>query len=126
HLDHVHGDADRAALIRDRACDGLANPPGRVSRKLVPAPPVKLLHRAHQSDVPLLNQVKKMQPAIDVVFCDRDYQAKIGLDHLAFGLFDFGLSEDDGLLSSLYIDGSRGVPTLDLADRLSNRALLSL
>ncbi len=29
-LDHVHGDADRASLVRDSARNGLADPPRRV------------------------------------------------------------------------------------------------
>src|SRR5581483_2683426 len=36
-LDHVHGNADRARLIGDRARDRLANPPGGVGRELVAA-----------------------------------------------------------------------------------------
>ena len=33
-LDHVYRDADGARLIRDRAGDGLTDPPGRVGREL--------------------------------------------------------------------------------------------
>src|SRR5262245_8851751 len=40
-LDHVHRDADGAGLIGDGAGDGLTDPPGRVGRELVPAPPLE-------------------------------------------------------------------------------------
>src|SRR5207253_11072975 len=36
-LDHVHRDADGARLVRDRARDRLADPPGRVGAELVAA-----------------------------------------------------------------------------------------
>ena len=36
-LDHVHGNAYGAGLIRDGARDGLPDPPGRIGRKLVAA-----------------------------------------------------------------------------------------
>src|SRR5690554_7717362 len=34
-LDHVHRNPDSAGLVRDRAGDGLTDPPGGVGRKLV-------------------------------------------------------------------------------------------
>ena len=40
----------------------LADPPGRVGRELVPAPPVELLDRAVQADDPLLDQVASGSP----------------------------------------------------------------
>src|ERR671935_235230 len=42
-LDDMHGHADRARVVRDRALHRLADPPGRVRRELVAAPPVDLL-----------------------------------------------------------------------------------
>src|SRR5581483_6077064 len=42
-LDHVHRNADRARLVRDRARDGLPDPPGRVGRELVALAVVELL-----------------------------------------------------------------------------------
>src|SRR5262249_40875009 len=42
-LDHVHGDADGARLVGDRAGDGLPDPPGRVGRELVAAAVLELI-----------------------------------------------------------------------------------
>src|SRR5437879_4021170 len=42
-LDHVHGDADGPRLIRDRAGNGLTDPPGRVRRELISAAVLELV-----------------------------------------------------------------------------------
>src|SRR3954454_6487868 len=81
-LDHVDRDADRAALVGDRARHGLANPPRRVRRELVAAPVVELLDRADQPERPLLDEVEERQPAAQVALGDRDDEAQVGLDHL--------------------------------------------
>src|SRR5215211_8009940 len=57
-LDHVHRDADGAALVGDRAGDGLADPPRRVRRELVAAPVVELLDGADQPERALLDQIQ--------------------------------------------------------------------
>src|SRR6266540_2395211 len=44
-LGHVHRDPDDPGLVGDGPADGLADPPGRESRELVPAGVVELLHR---------------------------------------------------------------------------------
>src|SRR5918995_214778 len=41
-LNHVHGDPDRARLVRQSTRDRLPDPPGRVGRKLETATPVEL------------------------------------------------------------------------------------
>ena len=58
-LDHVHGDADRARLVGDRARDRLADPPRRVRRELVALAVVELLDRADQAERALLDQVEE-------------------------------------------------------------------
>ena len=84
-LDHVHGDPDRAALVRDRAGHRLADPPGRVGRELVAAAVVELLHRPDQAERALLDQVQERQPAPDVALGDRHHQAQVRLDHVLLG-----------------------------------------
>ena len=85
-LDHVHGDADGACLIGDRAGDRLPDPPGRVGRELVAAAVFELVDRLHQADVAFLDQVEELQAAVGVFLGDRDHEAQIGLDHFLLGL----------------------------------------
>ena len=80
-LDDVDGHADRARLVRQRARDRLADPPGRVGRELVAAPPVELLDRPDQAQRALLDQVEERQALVAVVLRDRDDQAQVRLDH---------------------------------------------
>jgi hypothetical protein len=104
-LDHVHRDADGARLVGDGAGDGLANPPGGVGRELVAAAVFELVHRLHQADVALLDQVQELQAAVGVLLGDGDHQAQVGLDHLLLGAAGLGLA-----------DGHLAVDLLDLAD----------
>jgi hypothetical protein len=55
----VHRDADRARLVGDRARDRLADPPRGVGGELVAAAVFELVHRLHQADVALLDQVEE-------------------------------------------------------------------
>src|SRR5262249_25008921 len=48
-LDHVHGNANGARLVGDRAGDGLPDPPRGVCGELVAAPVLELVHRLHQA-----------------------------------------------------------------------------
>ena len=82
---HVHGDADRAALVGDRAGHRLADPPGGVGRELVAAAVVELLHRADQPQRALLDQVEEREAAAHVALGDRHHQAQVGLDHVLLG-----------------------------------------
>src|SRR5262249_47715837 len=71
-LDHVHGDADRARLVGDRAGDRLADPPRRVRREFVALAVVELLDRPDEPERALLDQVEEAEPAAEVALCDRD------------------------------------------------------
>ncbi len=81
----MHGHADRAALVGERARDRLADPPRRVGRELVAAPVVELLGGAHEADRPLLDQVEERQALVAVVLGDRDDEPQVGLDHVLLG-----------------------------------------
>src|SRR5690606_24665984 len=48
---------DRAGGMTQPAADRLPDPPGRVRGELEAAAVVELLHRSHQPQVPLLNQI---------------------------------------------------------------------
>jgi hypothetical protein len=78
----VHRDPDRPRLVGDRACDGLADPPGGVGRELVALAIVELLDRADQAERALLDQVEERQAAAEVALRDRDDEAEVRLDHL--------------------------------------------
>src|SRR5689334_8373425 len=81
-LDDVDRDADRARLVGERACDRLADPPGRVGRELEALAVGELLRRAHEAERPLLDQVEERQALVAVVLGDRDDEPQVGLDHL--------------------------------------------
>src|SRR6185503_18226896 len=84
-LHHVDGNADRAALVRDRPRHRLADPPGRIRRELVAAPVIELLHRADEAQRALLDQIQERQATAEVALGDRDDEAQIRLDHLLLG-----------------------------------------
>ena len=85
-LDHVHGDADGARLVRQRPRDGLADPPRSVSAELEAAPVVELVYGAHEPQVALLDEVEQRHAAPDVALGDGHDEAQVGLDELALGL----------------------------------------
>src|SRR4051794_23195450 len=82
----VHGDADRARLVGERAGDRLADPPRRVRGELEALAVVELLGGAHQAERALLDEVEEGQALVAVVLRDRDDEAQVGLDHLLLGV----------------------------------------
>jgi hypothetical protein len=82
-LPRVRRQARRVAEIADRTRDRLANPPSRVRGEFVAAAVIKFLHRAHETDVTFLNQIKQCQPASDVPFGEIDDESQIRLDQTA-------------------------------------------
>ena len=113
-LDHVHRDADGAGLVGDGAGDGLADPPRGVGRELVAALVLELVHRLHQADVALLDQVQELQAAVRVLLGDRDHQAQVGLDQLLLGLLGLVLALDDRAERALQLVGAGVELLLDL------------
>ena len=81
-LNHVDRDTDRTGLVGDRARDRLPNPPCRIGREFIATAIFELIHRLHQTDIPLLNEVQELQAAIGVFLRDRDHEAEVGLHHL--------------------------------------------
>src|SRR5215217_4521514 len=115
-LHHVDGDADRAALVRDRPRHRLADPPGRVRRELVPAAVVELLDGADEAERALLDQVQEGQPAAEVALGDGDDEAQVRLDHLLLG-------DQVATLDALrQRDRAIGRQQLDLTDRTQVQA----
>ena len=76
---------DRPALVGKRARHCLADPPGRVGRKLVAELVVEFLHRSDQSEVPLLDQIQKRHASLRVVAGDRHDEPEVALDQPSLG-----------------------------------------
>ena len=96
-LNHVYGDADGPGLVRQGSSHRLSDPPGRVGGKLVAALVFELVHRPHETDVPLLNQVQHGQTAPGVLPCDGSHQTQIGLGQIALGQRHvLAVSSEDG------------------------------
>src|SRR4051812_24843988 len=81
-LDDVDGHADRPRLVRKGTRHGLADPPGRVGRKLIAAAPVELLDGANEPERAFLNEVEEGETLVAVVLRDRDDEAQVRLDHV--------------------------------------------
>ncbi len=81
-LNHVHRNTNGARLIRDRAGDGLTDPPGCIGRELVAAAVFELIYRFHQADVAFLNQIEELQTAVGVFLGNRNNQTQVRLNHL--------------------------------------------
>src|SRR5690242_17007773 len=118
-LDHVDRDADRSRLVRDRARDRLPDPPRRVRRELVAAAVLELLDLLHEADVPLLDEVEEVQPAVRVLLRDRDDEPEVRDDQLVLGLVRLLLAlahHAERLLDVLVRDAEL---LLELAERLA-------
>src|SRR5271166_2701912 len=96
-LNHVHRNADRARLIGDRAGDRLPDPPCGVGRELVAAAVFELVHRLHEPDVPLLDEIEELKAAVRVLLGDRDDEPEVRLDHFLLRLPGLALSLLDHL-----------------------------
>src|ERR1700693_371475 len=118
-LDHVHRDADRTGLVRDRARDRLADPPRGVGRELVTPTVLELLDGLHEADVSFLNQVEELEATVRVLLGDRDDESQVRDDQLVLGLVGFLFSLADhpqGLLDVLVRDAEL---LLELPQRLA-------
>jgi hypothetical protein len=82
----VDGNANRPALVGERAGDGLADPPGGVGRELEAEPVVELLDCADQPQVALLDQIQERHAGLGVVPGDGHDEPQVGLDELPLRL----------------------------------------
>src|SRR5262245_29974263 len=76
----------RLSLCKNRPGDGLSNPPGGVSGKLCVAAIVKLVNGSHQAQIPLLNQIEKVQLVVMKFLGNRHYQSQIRFNDGVSGL----------------------------------------
>ena len=75
---HARREANESALVGDCFADSLANPPGGVGGKLVPAGVVEPIDGSHQAGVALLDQVQEAHAAVAVAFGDGNGQSQVG------------------------------------------------
>ncbi len=82
----MHGDTNRASLIRDSTGNGLADPPGSVRTELVALGIVKLLYCSDQANIALLDQIQQAHAAADILFryTDDETQIRFGQATLRF------------------------------------------
>ena len=81
------GQADRAALVADRAADRLADPDRRVGAEAVALAVVELLDGADEPERALLDQVGEREPVAGALEAlgDVDDEPQVGLDHALLG-----------------------------------------
>ena len=82
----MHGDSNRARLIRNRAGDRLANPPRCVCGEFIALAIVKLFNRLDQAEVSLLNQVEKQHAAANISLCDGNDETQVRFGELMLRL----------------------------------------
>src|SRR5688572_10681286 len=81
-LGHVHRNADRTALVRDGARDGLSDPPYGIGRYFHAVAVIELLDRVHEAHIALLNQVEEVQRSPVAIFLrNRDDETHVRSDH---------------------------------------------
>ena len=109
-LNHMHRNTDGARLVRDRAGDGLTDPPGGVGRELVAATVFELIDRFHQTDVAFLNQVEELQTAVGVFLGDRDNQTQVRFNHLFLRTTGFRFADGHATVDIFnLLDGQAGL-----------------
>src|SRR5215471_11113179 len=82
----MNWNAYRPRPVRDRARDGLPDPPSRVGAQLVSAAVLKLFDAANETEIALLDEVEKLQTTIAVLLGNGDDQAKVCFHELSLGL----------------------------------------
>ena len=109
----MHRDADGARLIGDRTGDRLADPPGRIGRKLVAAAVLELVDRFHQADVAFLDQIQELQAAVGVLLGDGNHQSQVRLDHFLLRTARLGLADRDFAIDLLDVVDRQVMALLD-------------
>ena len=105
-FNHVNRHADGASLIGDGACDGLANPPGRVRGEFITATPLEFVGATHQANVAFLDEIEELQSAVGVFLGDGNDQSKISFRQFALGLLGVGFATNNDGKSTLQAGGS--------------------
>ena len=72
-----------------------------IGDKAQSTPRLELVHRAHQPQIPLLNQVEKRHPTVAEARCHMNDETQVRLHHLRFGLVKLPLGARPGSGNSL-------------------------
>ena len=86
-FDHVDRNTYCPSLVGYGTCDSLSYPPCCVGGKLIAFTILEILHGLDKADIPFLNQIEKVKPAVCIFFCDGNDQAKIGFYQSIFRIF---------------------------------------
>ena len=105
----MNRNTDGTCLVGDGASNCLTNPPCGVSRELVAAAVFEFVHRFHQTDIAFLNQIKELQAAVGVFFCNGNNQTQVGLNHFLFGCWGFFFAQHHVFVDFFqFFDGNAG------------------
>ena len=105
---------------RDGSLHGLPDPPGGVGRELEAPPVVELLHRTHQTQVALLDQVEQWESPALIPLGHGHHQPEVALRHAPAGCLGAGFD----LLCQLNLVRSGQQPeTADLPEVRAQRVI---
>ena len=82
----MYGNADRSGLIRNSACDGLANPPGRICAELEALRIIEFIDGLNKSQITFLDQIEKLHAASEVTLGNGNNETKVRLDQHILGV----------------------------------------
>ena len=71
----MNGNPDGTGLVRNRARDGLANPPGCIGAEFIALPVIELFHGLDKPQIAFLDQIEKLHAASHIPLGDADYQS---------------------------------------------------
>ena len=80
----MHRNPDRSRLVRNRAGNGLTNPPGGIGGELVSALVLELFDRLHEPDISFLDEVEELEPTVRIFLCNAYDQPQVGLGQMLF------------------------------------------
>src|SRR5439155_11453770 len=80
----VRGYTNGSSLFAEGISDGLTNPPRGIGAQLTSLTVVKLIDCVNQANVPLLNEIHKVQTQANILTRNTNDEAEVGLDQLAF------------------------------------------
>ncbi len=82
---HMNRHTDGTSLVRNRAGDGLANPPGGVGGKTKTTLVFIFLNGFHQAQIAFLDQIQKGYTAPNITFRNADHQTGVRFNQMGTG-----------------------------------------